>query len=130
MPWFKVDDKLHDHHKSRAAKAKAMGVWVMAGSWCADNLTDGFVPRSVLGRWGTPADAKRLVDVGYWEMAEQNGERGWRFHDWDDYQPKRAETLTRREEDRQRKAAARAAKKAKIEAGERAKREEKRDLIA
>lgn len=30
MPWFKVDDKLHDHHKSRAAKAKAMGVWVMA----------------------------------------------------------------------------------------------------
>ena len=130
MPWFKVDDKLHDHQKSRAAKAKAMGVWVMAGSWCADNLTDGFVPRSVLGRWGTPADAKRLVDVGYWEMAEQNGELGWRFHDWGDYQPKRAETLARREEDRQRKAAARAAKKAKIEAGERAKREEKRDLIA
>ena len=105
MPWFKVDDKLHDHHKSRAAKAKAMGVWVMAGSWCADNLTDGFVPRSVLGRWGTPADAKRLVDVGYWEMAEQNGERGWRFHDWDDYQPSADEIEAEREAARERQRA-------------------------
>ena len=97
-----------------------MGVWVLAGSWCADNLTDGFVPRSVLGRWGTTADAKRLVEAGYWVPCEQNNETGWRFHDWGDYQPSRSATLARREEDRQRKAEARAAKKAKREEEQRA----------
>lgn len=97
MPWFKVDDKLHDHHKTRAAGPKAMGVWVLAGSWCADNMTDGFLPESVLRRWGTPADAKRLVDAGYWTPCEANGEKGWRFHDWAEYQPLAAATRAKRE---------------------------------
>ncbi len=74
MPWFKVDDKLHDHRKARAAGATAMGVWVLAGSWAADNLTDGFVPASVLGRWGRPREASRLVEVGLWFADEQDGE--------------------------------------------------------
>jgi hypothetical protein len=116
MAWFKVDDKLHDHHKIRAAGKAAMGVWMLAGSWSADNLTDGFVPKSVLSRWGTPADAKRLVEAGLWEVATRHGERGWQFHDWAEYQPSRTETLARREQDRQRKAEARAALAAKREA--------------
>ena len=87
--WFKVDDKLHDHHKVRAAGKSAMGVWVMAGSWASDNLTDGFVPRSILARWGGAADAKRLVVAGLWSEAERNGETGWQFHDWDEFQPSR-----------------------------------------
>jgi len=97
VTWFKVDDKLHDHRKTRAAGKAAMGVWVLAGSWSADNLTDGFIPVSVLSRWGTRADANRLVAAGLWTQAEQDGEKGWRFHQWTDLQPSRAQKLAERE---------------------------------
>lgn len=97
MTWFKVDDKLHDHRKARAAGATAMGVWCLAGSWAADNLTDGFVPATILPRWGRPRDAKRLVEVGLWHTAEQDGEAGWRFHEWAERQPTRAQKLAERE---------------------------------
>jgi hypothetical protein len=80
MPWFKVDDK----------KA-AMGVWVLAGSWSSDNLQDGFVPETVLPRWGNLTDAKRLVDAGLWTEATKNGEKGWQFHDWQARNPTRSE---------------------------------------
>jgi hypothetical protein len=96
MTWLKVDDKLHDHRKPRAARKAAMGVWVLAGSWSADNLTDGFVPQHVLSRWGTRADAARLVDSGLWHVAEKDGEHGWQFHEWELYQPTRAEVLADR----------------------------------
>jgi hypothetical protein len=112
MPWFKVDDKLHDHRKARAAQKAAMGVWVLAGSWSSDNLTDGFVPESVLNRWGNRADARRLVDVGLWVEAVQDGERGWRFHEWDERQPSRASVEVERSEARQRMAELRAKRKA------------------
>lgn len=87
MPWFKVDDGLHDHRKARRAGKAAMGVWVLAGSWCMASETDGFVPADVLARWGTKRDADRLVEVGFWYADEQDGEAGWRFHDWLSYQP-------------------------------------------
>lgn len=98
MPWFKVDDKLHDHHKVRAAGKSAMGVWVLAGSWAADNLTDGFVPASILPRWGNARDAAKLCDVGLWLPAEQDGEHGWRFHEWTERQPTRAQKVAERAE--------------------------------
>lgn len=87
MVWFKVDDQLHDHRKTRAAGKAAMGVWVLAGSWCGDRLSDGFVPTSVLTRWGTHGDAQRLVEAGLWEPCQQDGEDGWRFHNWAEFQP-------------------------------------------
>ena len=103
MSWFKVDDKLHDHAKAHAAGKAAMGVWVMAGSWAADNLTDGFVPTRVLSRWGAASDAKKLVAAGLWSEANRNGEDGWRFHDWDAFQPTRAAVEERREIEREKK---------------------------
>lgn len=87
MPWFKVDDQLHDHRKARAAGKAAMGVWVLAGSWCSERELGGFVPESVLSRWGTRADAGRLVAAGLWDEGENDGERGWWFHDWSIFQP-------------------------------------------
>ena len=96
MPWFKVDDKLHDHRKARAARKAAMGVWVLAGSWSADNLQDGFVPENVLSRWGTTQDAARLVEVGLWHPGEKDGESGWFFHEWNERQPTKAEVETER----------------------------------
>jgi hypothetical protein len=96
VTWIRVDDKLHDHRKARAAGATAMGVWVLAGSWAADNLTDGFVPASLLPRWGRQREANRLVEVGLWHTDEQDGEQGWRFHEWDERQPTRAQKLEER----------------------------------
>lgn len=94
MAWFKVDDKLHDHRKSRKAGKAAMGVWVLAGSWAMDNLSDGFVPEDVLLRWGTKADAAKLVSCGLWDTAVREGEKGWQFHDWDRFQPSAAVTAS------------------------------------
>ena len=102
MPWFKVDDKLHDHRKARAAKKAAMGVWVLAGSWCADHLTDGFVPADVLPRWGAKSDAVALVKAGLWEVAEQSGEAGWRFLNWPEFQPSKADVEAERTASRER----------------------------
>lgn len=97
MVWFRVDDKLHDHRKARRAGKAAMGVWVLAGSWSADNLEDGFVPESVLNRWGNARDAQRLVDAKLWRPGVKDGERGWWFHDWQSRNPLRAQVESDRE---------------------------------
>jgi hypothetical protein len=98
MTWFKVDDRLHDHHKTRQAGPLAMGVWVMAGSWCAANETDGFIPASVVARFAskiTPI-TRRLESVGLWTSTTRNGEPGFQFHDWDEYQPSSKELQDKR----------------------------------
>jgi hypothetical protein len=80
----------------------------MAMSWSADNLTDGFIPKRVLTRWGTTGDAARLVSAGLWEAAVIGGEPGWQFHDWCDYQPTRATVDERRKRNAEKLAAWRA----------------------
>ena len=90
MTWFKVDDHLHDHRKVRLAGTPAMGLWVLAGSWAGDNLTDGFVPSGVAHRWDADGSlSARLVEVGLWQNAVVDGESGWTFRGWADYQPTR-----------------------------------------
>lgn len=91
MPWFRVDDKMHDHRKVRRTPTKAIGVWTLAGSWSADNLEDGFVPDTIARRWGTPADFKALVAADLWAPADKDGECGWQFLNWDEWQPTKAE---------------------------------------
>lgn len=103
MTWFKVDDRLHAHRKARVAGLPAVGLWVLAGSWAADVLTDGFVPVTQPYAWGgTDELAQRLVDAGLWLPTEQAGERGWLFHDWPDFQPTRADVMAKRVSDRER----------------------------
>jgi hypothetical protein len=115
MAWFKVDDKLHDHRKVRVAGVAAMGLWTLAGSWAADNLSDGFIPESICQRWDAKfrALAARLVLAGFWIAGELDGEAGWYFHDWKSMQPSRAEVLQKRAEARERMEKARAAKAAR-----------------
>jgi hypothetical protein len=115
VPWFRVDDHLHDHRKARAAGPHALGLWLLAGSWCADNLTDGFVPEVMLSRWDRKWQplAARLVTAGLWLSATEHGESGYRFHEWLEHQPSRERVLADRAAaaDRQRKARDRAAAK-------------------
>lgn len=88
MTWYKVDDGFHSSPKvlelvhARGGLA-ALGLWVVAGSWASAQLTGGRVPLHVVRTYATKATAEVLVGAGLWE---RDGE-GYRFHDWDDYQP-------------------------------------------
>lgn len=108
MPWFKVDDTLAVHHKVVAAGNAAMGLWVRAGAWSSQQLTDGFVPDHMISVLGNTAQARRLCEVRLWHRCDG----GYLFHEFADRQPSRAQTEARREDDRKRKAEARAAKRA------------------
>jgi hypothetical protein len=110
MTWFKVDDHLHAHSKAVRAGTEAMGLWVLAGSWSAAEESDGWVPGYMLVRLaGVGADdaAERLVAAGLWEHTEQDGDAGYRFHAWDEYQPTSAQLEAKREQARERMRSAR-----------------------
>lgn len=99
IPWFKVDDALSMHPKAFAAGNAALGLWVRAGSWSMQHLTDGHIPTGVVaalgGEWD---DAAALVNAGLWGQA--NG--GYQFHDWGEYQPTREQILAERAKTRER----------------------------
>lgn len=93
--WFRVDDSLVTHPKWISTPPRARGLWITAGSWCAGQLNDGYVPRNVLRVLGAnTADATALVNAGLWEPVEGGG---WKFHDWHDYQPSAEEVQVKRE---------------------------------
>lgn len=95
MAWFKVDDSIPFHPKVVAAGNLAIGLWLRAGGWCAQQMTEGFIPTGMLAPLGgTPSTARKLVGAGLWDVAEG----GWRFHDWHTYQPTRAEVEGRRKQ--------------------------------
>lgn len=97
MPWFKVDDRMPDHAKTRKAGTSAIGLWALAGAWSSGNLTDGFVPKEIAKRWDSSGKlSKKLVEAGLWLTDEVDGEAGFRFHDWDEHQPSRTDVLARR----------------------------------
>lgn len=104
MTWFKVDDGLHSHRKWLATSMAARGLWVTAGSWCADQLTDGHVPAHVLRQvGGTTRNAAELVANGLWDVVDD----GWRFHQWDEFQPSREAVEAERAAARERQRRAR-----------------------
>jgi hypothetical protein len=99
--WFKNDDSLHAHRKTRKAGLEAMGLWVVAGTWSSSQNTEGFVPGWFVDTWPRGrALAKKLVGAGFWDVDADGGEDGWRFHDWLDY------NFSQEEVDEKRKAAA------------------------
>lgn len=102
MPWFKVDDTLAFHHKSVAAGNAAMGLWVRAGSWSMQTLSDGFIPDVLVTQLGSQAQAARLVSVGLWDRLPE----GFAFHEWEQRQPTKAQVTADRAAtaERQRKA--------------------------
>jgi hypothetical protein len=105
MTWFKVDDHLHSHRKAMRAGTEAMGLWVLAGSWSAAEESDGWVPGYVLTRLAGPGAeqlAEALVRAGLWHQDNQDGEDGYVFHAWADFQPTRAQLEAKREDARQR----------------------------
>lgn len=97
MTWFKVDDTLAFHRKTLIAGNAAMGLWARAGSWCAQQLTDGHISREVARQMGTKKEADALVRSGLWLETED----GYLFHQWNE--PGRQPTRAQVEQERKRK---------------------------
>jgi hypothetical protein len=107
MAWFKVDDGWWSHPKTLQLSPQAIALWVRAGSWSCQHLTDGFISDSTLTLFGYKSVASRdLVEAGFWEKADG----GFQFHDWADYQEKSEIVRERRERARERMRAVRANK--------------------
>jgi hypothetical protein len=85
VPWFRVDDSFHSHPKAIASGNEAVGLWVRCGTYAAEHLTDGFVPRDVVLLYGSTALAGTLVRTRLWHRARG----GWTIHDYLDYNPSR-----------------------------------------
>lgn len=103
MTWFAVDDSFHGHPKITALEsgpcfAEAIALWTLAGSWCAQHLTDGFVPEAQIRKLVPFRSDKvrrtiqELIRNGLWEAAEG----GFNFRDWEHYQPTKSEVEKKR----------------------------------
>lgn len=113
MPWFKVDDNLAFHAKTVAAGNAAMGLWVRAGSWSAQQLTDGLIPNHLVSSLGNQAQAKKLVEAGLWEKVAG----GYRFWEWTERNPTRDQVEEERAAARERMRLAREEKRRRQQPG-------------
>jgi 5-methylcytosine-specific restriction endonuclease McrA len=102
MTWFKVDDTFHAHPKVLATDPAALGLWVVAGSWSAANLTEGHIPDHVLVRLvpGATRLAAKLESAGLWR---RNG-TGYEFHQWGERNPSAEAVRTQRAKNARRSA--------------------------
>jgi hypothetical protein len=101
VPWFTVDDRFHSNAKTAVVLAydelgrAAIGLWAIAGAWCMEQLTDGFVPEPRVRMFGwRKKHAELLVKAGLWHAVEG----GYRFHEWLERNPSKAEVLHSRAE--------------------------------
>lgn len=107
MTWFKVDDNLALHPKVISAGAtqrdrnEALGLWVRAGSWCAQQLTDGHVPAEMVELLGGKKVADRLVKAGLW-LPQRGG--SYQYHEWEERQPTKQQVEAERRATRERQA--------------------------
>ncbi|MBF6133491.1 hypothetical protein IU501_10820 [Nocardia otitidiscaviarum] len=109
MTWFKIDDGFWSHPKVTALSDSAVALWVRAGAYACQHLTDGFIARSALRMLGEPSAVAELLDSGLW--TEATG--GFQFHDWAEYQETGEAVKRRREQARDRQRKAREAREAK-----------------
>ena len=92
-PWARLDDGMHDHPKvlkAWNASPRALGLHLLAMSYCGAHLTDGFVPDDyVLTLFRNVRDRNEatstLVGCGLWRREPD----GYRINDWLDYNPSR-----------------------------------------
>jgi hypothetical protein len=125
MAWVRIDDCFDEHPKLQRVGPLAWGFWLAGLAYCNRNLTDGFIPWSkartlcsfeVADEDGTVWELCRasgmsgedvttqwvidlLTEVGLWELVENGRGRidGYRVHDYDQYQPTKAQVEADRE---------------------------------
>lgn len=115
MAWVKLDDGFFLHPKAIAAGRDARDVYLAALCWSNQQMTDGIIPAHTLpliaalaGVADYDAAASRLVEVQLWH----NHVDGWEIHGFLERQQAREQREEWLKRDRERKKAARDAKKA------------------
>lgn len=107
MTWFKIDDGFWSHPKTMALSAEAVALWVRAGAYSCQHLTDGHILSRVTPLLDPSEDreehAAELVAAGLWDEDPE----GYRFHDWDEYQESSEAVKKRRDQWKQRQQRAR-----------------------
>jgi hypothetical protein len=104
VPWARFDDKFYAHpktYKLGRLRLPAIGLHVLAVTYCCHLLTDGKVPADVvvlLG--GTKQLTDALVRAGMWYWSEERNE--YLIHDFDEYNKTRAQVEKERAEWRKR----------------------------
>lgn len=85
MSWVKLDDKFPDHPKIEQAGERAAWLFVCGLCYCAEHLTDGFIPASKAARLTEASKARidALLKVGLWEKVEG----GYQVPGYLEYQP-------------------------------------------
>lgn len=124
MSWVKIDDKFPRHPKILRAGPLAGWLHINGLAYCAEYLTDGFIPVQAIPAmvdWSThgicflvsesqftdsfdrPENislAQVLVETGVWDKIKG----GYQIHDYLKYQPSKEQVLAEREAEKQRKA--------------------------
>lgn len=136
MTWVRLDDQFPEHKKIATAGPVALALQVAGLCYCNRNLTDGFIPFGVAHRLISTAiidetgrklelamisgmagfdsgdviemSIDALITNGVWD--EVAG--GYEIHDYDEYQPSKAQVLAEREAAAERKRRSRGRKKA------------------
>lgn len=124
MPWIKVDDHFDEHPKLARVGPLGWSLWLAGLAYCNRNLTDGFIPyitarRLVSWEFLMPRDGSDveqvwsigintgmhgedvdsdlviglLIDAGLWEEVTA----GYRVHDYQEYQPSKADVVAERQ---------------------------------
>jgi hypothetical protein len=122
MTWAKIDDQFHGHRKAKRAwkgHARALGLHLLAISYCAGHLTDGlvddeFVEEKLPNAREREQVTEALVAAGLWRRVVDDG---WQINDWLEYNPSREDVLDRRRRDSERKARGRQAQSARSPRG-------------
>jgi hypothetical protein len=91
VAWARLDDRFHENRKVKKAWRRcptAIGLHVMAITYCSGHLTDGlvdieFVEEKIPKDRDRTAAVAALVDAGLWEPVDD----GWRIHDFLEFNP-------------------------------------------
>lgn len=93
MSWFMLDDRFFDNTKIAALSDRAKVAYLEAGTYCARELTDGFIPANKARMISGTTKALKELIPGLWEPCTG----GYRVHDYLKYNKTRAQVLSERE---------------------------------
>src|SRR6185436_9476820 len=105
--WVKVDDGFVEHPKVITAArhlgpngvGRVVAVWLEAICYAARNLTDGFVPILIARKFITdrrPLDVLDVMAMSDVRLMTKT-DTGYRFHDFEHYQPSAAAVKEKRQ---------------------------------
>lgn len=98
MTWIKLDDHWDEHPKMLAVGMAGRALWLAGLSYSARNLCDGFITEAAMRNLRARAGVKgsksliALESAGLWHRVEG----GWMIHDYDQYQPTKAQVMARK----------------------------------